>query len=293
MRTFITYTSLGSLETEKILKVIKDKGVTDQIASKEGIFISACRKGHLQVVLHLLPYVKSEDRLSVLNSQPSSNEPQLPPIVSKLVQDYLRKEKQASKVALETGKISDKNGQMDITVRPATSADYTFYLKIYEDLEIDHPPADEAMWNKRDMPGVTIITQGTEPVGYIWTQKYGEVYYLAYLIIVKEHRRKGIGTKALRLVKNQAKQLGYAKWGLDCDVLHQIPYKMYIKAGLSKEGELHHLKAPYTNPSMKRKTNLSTLVVYDQDRWSVLEKKYGMWKGRIDLFFSTECCRSC
>ena len=72
LRTFITYTSPGSLETEKILKVIKDNGFTDQIASKEGIFISACRKGHLQVVLHLLPYVKSEDRLSVLNSQPSS-----------------------------------------------------------------------------------------------------------------------------------------------------------------------------------------------------------------------------
>ena len=124
---------------------------------------------------------------------------------------------------------------MDITVRPATSADYTFYLKIYGDLEIDHPPADEAMWNKRDMPGVTIITQGAESVGYIWVQKYDELYYLIYLIVVKEHRRKGIGTKALRLVKNQAKQLGYAKWGLDCDVTAS-DYLQDVHQGWTEQG---------------------------------------------------------
>lgn len=172
--------------------------------------------------------------------------------------------------------------QTEIAVRPATPADYPYYLEIYPDLEIDQPPADEATWKESHLSSVTIITQGTRPVGYISIQSYGELYYLFYFVIGREHRQKGIGTKALKHVKNQAKQLGFNKWELDCDINHTIPYKMYIKAGMNKVGELYHLKAPY-NSSLVRETNMNVIVVYDPQQWSSLEDKYGLRKGIAKL----------
>jgi ribosomal protein S18 acetylase RimI-like enzyme len=201
-----------------------------------------------------------------------------------LIVYYIHREnKQASNMDINSLEKVSGDKQTEITVRPATPADYAYYLESYPDLEIDHPPADEVMWNKSDLPDVTIITQGTQSVGYIWTRKYDELYYLIYLVIGREYRRKGIGTKALKHVKNQAKQLGYNKWGLDCDMNHPIPYKMYIKAGMSKVGELYHVKAPYDS-SLSRKTNMNVMVVHDSDQWPLLEDKYGLRRGRIRTF---------
>jgi GNAT superfamily N-acetyltransferase len=189
------------------------------------------------------------------------------------------KSKQTPPVTNLLGKFSS-----DITVRPAIPADYAYYLEIYPDLEIDQPPVDEAMWSRRDLPGVTIITQGAQSVGYIWAIKYDQIYYLEYFVVGREHRRKGIGTKALRHLKAHAKQLGYGKWRLDCDPNHHIPYKMYIKAGMSKVGDMYHVKVPYSS-SLTRETNMNVMIVYDPEQWPILEDKYGLIKGRIQFLF--------
>lgn len=202
------------------------------------------------------------------------------PLVGLLVHYVHSNGKQSSPLATNT---SNKSSN-DITVRPATPADYTYYLEIYPDLEIDQPPVDEAMWNKRDLPGVTIITQGTQSVGYIWAIEYAQIYYLEYFVVGKEHRRKGIGTTALQHLKAHAKQLGYNKWVLDCDPNHHIPYRMYIKAGMSKVNDMYHLKAPYSS-SLTRDTNMSVMVVHDPEQWPILEDKYGLIKGRIKFLF--------
>lgn len=176
---------------------------------------------------------------------------------------------------------------IDVAFRPATPADYAFYLEIYPDLGIDQPPVTQAVWRGHHLPNVTIVIQDSQPVGYIWTLRYPDTYYLTYLVVKRECRRRGIGTKALRHVREQARQLGFSKWLIDADVMHPIPYRMYIKAGLSKVGELHHLKAPYTHRAMRGETGMSVLVVHDQDRWSNIEGKYGLRKGRIQLFTSS------
>ena len=97
------------------------------------------------------------------------------------------------------------------------------------------------------MPNVSIITHDAKAVGYIWVQLLGEVYYLTHLVVAKEHRRRGIGTAALKLLKRTAREKGFKKWGLHCDVLHEIPYKMYVKAGMRPDGQLFHLKTPSTS----------------------------------------------
>ena len=176
------------------------------------------------------------------------------------------------------------DGQAEIALRPATPADYAYYLEVYPDLEIDQPPGNEAVWNRRDLPTASIITRGAQPVGYIWVLKYDVVYYLEYFVIGRVHRGKGIGTKALESIKAHARELGYSRWGLDCDINHHIPYKMYTKAGMGKVGEVYHLKAPY-HSSLAGATTMSVMIVNDPEQWPILEEKYGLIKGRARFFF--------
>ena len=157
-------------------------------------------------------------------------------------------------------------------------------MKIYPDLDIDQPPLDEALWKKRELPSGTIITQGAQSVGYIWTLGYEVLYYLEYFVVEREHRGKGIGTKALQHIKKQAKELGYRRWGLDCDPNHPIAYRMYTKAGMSKVGEVYHLKAPYS-PSLTKETNMNVMVVYDPEQWPVLEDKYSVPRGCTKRYY--------
>ena len=200
-----------------------------------------------------------------------------------------RKSKQTSYLATHFLPKFNGDEQAEISIRPATPDDYPYYLEVYPDLEIDQPPASEAVWNNRDLPTVTIIMQGGQPVGYIWVLEYDVVYYLEYFVVGRVHRGKGIGTKALKSIKSHAKKLGYGRWGLDCDINHQLPHKMYTKAGMGKVGEMYHLKAPY-HSSLAGETNMNVMVVNDPDQWPILEDQYGLIKGRIRILLSRWNC---
>ena len=82
----------------------------------------------------------------------------------------LSKGVQTPQLAMKSMEKLGNDEQVKITVRPATPADYAYYLEIYPDLEGDTPPADEASWNRRELPNVVIIMQGAQSVGYTWFQ---------------------------------------------------------------------------------------------------------------------------
>jgi len=173
-----------------------------------------------------------------------------------------------------------------VSVHPATPADYPYYLQLYPDLEIDEPPVNLNNWTKHIMPHSYIITHDGVPVGYIRTQVYKEVYYLAYLVVAKEHRRKGIGTAALKLLKKVAREKGFKKWGLHCDVNHTIPYMMYIKAGLRLNGDFFHLKtqSQTIKSLVADPKDHSTIVVHDPSKWDEMERDYKIIPGTIVLW---------
>lgn len=172
-----------------------------------------------------------------------------------------------------------------VSLHPATPADYPYYLQLYPDLEIDQAPASLDTWTTHDMPNTQIITRDTVSVGYVWVQLIGEVYYLTFFVVAKEHRRKGIGTAAMKLLKKVAREKGFKKWGLHCDVLHTIPYKLYVKMGMHPDGQLFHLKAP--SQSVKalapQSKDYYTMIVHDPSRWTEMEQTYKIMPGDLAL----------
>ena len=64
-----------------------------------------------------------------------------------------------------------------------------------------------------------------------------------------------------------------------------IPYGMFLKAGMSKTGELHHLKAP-SGPALKRDTDMRAIVLEDPRVWTEAEELFKLRRGLIRVVYS-------
>lgn len=168
-----------------------------------------------------------------------------------------------------------------LIIRRAQESDFGLYLKMYPDLEIDAPPVVRKVWTQEHMPGVLIATIKNAPVGYIWLHNYDEVFYITYLIIARDWRRKGVGGRILEMLKDIAMERGYKKWGLHCDILHAIPHRMYLRAGMQVRGSLLHVKAPIESVLAYEKEDrrLTLVITDDPEEWTKLESKYDIISG--------------
>ena len=133
------------------------------------------------------------------------------------------------------------------------------------------------------MPETSIIMQGTISVGYILVRIIGDTYRLGHLVVAEELRGKGIGTATLKLVKKLARKRGLKRWGLHCDVTHEIPYKMYIKVGMTPKGQGFYLQVPTGSITSLAPVpqDLSLTVVVDAASWPELEIICGIFPGEI------------
>lgn len=176
-----------------------------------------------------------------------------------------------------------KNVPTDISIRPATPEDYPLYFRLYPAIGTDHPPVALEEWLKYEMSMMSIITRGTTSVGYTWAFPIGENYRLAHFVIAEEHRGKGIGTVALRLVKKVAREKGFKRWGLHCEVQHEIPYRMYIKAGMQPKGKGFYLTMPSESIASLAPAPIecSLTVALDASHWAELENVAGIMSGEI------------
>ena len=179
---------------------------------------------------------------------------------------------------------------VDIFIRPATLEDYPFYCQLYPEIGTDHPPVPVEAWTKYEMPKMSIIMQDTTSVAYVWAMGIGKNYYLVHLVVAHEYRRKGIGTATLRLVKKMAREKGFETWGLHCDVTHEIPYKMYIKAGLRPNGKGFYMHMPDESinslPSVPNQCSL--VIAPDKSTWTDLENASGIMNGEIEAWVKSE-----
>lgn len=174
-----------------------------------------------------------------------------------------------------------------LMLRPAQESDYNFYRKLFPEFEIDQPSCPPEMWVRESMSDALIATIESTPVGYIRIQYFTDVFYITWLTIAKEWPQEEIVAKTLGLLKELAKERGYKRWALHCDVLHAVPRQMYRKAGMEKvEGAiLLHLKAPVESVEayQKEDSQLITVAINDPKEWADLEAKYNHIRGQFHV----------
>jgi GNAT superfamily N-acetyltransferase len=167
-------------------------------------------------------------------------------------------------------------------IRPALESDYSYFLDLYPDLQVDQAPPNRNTWVKYDMQNAYIITMAADPVGYIWIKHWEEVLYLTIFVIGKEYHGKGIGTETLIQLQQFAKNQGFRKIGLHCDVAHTTPHSFYVKVGMQPTGKLFHLKVPAN--VIRHVETVSSLQFITGDNMECshkLEHEYGLFKGQI------------
>jgi ribosomal protein S18 acetylase RimI-like enzyme len=107
---------------------------------------------------------------------------------------------------------------MTIDLRPACSDDYAFALNLYieairplasawiEWVEADQEAQFASLWRPNDTR--IIVLQGKE-IGWVEFRATGDEIFLKQLYISPEHRRRGIGSRVMRLLLEERR--GVAK----------------------------------------------------------------------------------
>lgn len=95
-----------------------------------------------------------------------------------------------------------------------------------------------------------IVNMEGEEIGLIWYGRDCRSENTAFVfdfLINPEHRRKGFGTEALRLVEEEAKAGGYKKIGLNVFKFNTAAYALYQKMGYLTSEEFEGNMILYKN----------------------------------------------
>lgn len=173
-----------------------------------------------------------------------------------------------------------------LSLRPAAPEDFAFYSSVYPDLDVDAPPLSREAWIKELLPDTLLVTAGSDtPVCYLSVRHCNALLYILFLVVAQDWRRRGVATRSLQLLKDMAVERGYKKMGLHCNVLHDVPYRLYLKAGMTIKGRLTHVKAPiesiagYERPDSR----FTAVAVDDPSEWPELECKCKIPPGNARL----------
>ena len=108
---------------------------------------------------------------------------------------------------------------MTIDLRPACSDDYVFALNLYlkaikplaiawmEWVDQDQEAQFASLWRPDDSRIITL--DGREDIGWVEFRQTGDEIFLKQLYISPEHRRRGIGSRVMRLLLEERR--GVAK----------------------------------------------------------------------------------
>lgn len=112
--------------------------------------------------------------------------------------------------------------------------DYSHFSAFYPDVGIDGPTPTFEEWLLWVQPTQSLVMLSfvKEPIGYILPIYYGDNYYLLHFMVAKERRGQGIGRHVMNAMIRDARERGFSKFSLDCDVTHKRIYAFYESFGM-------------------------------------------------------------
>ncbi|MBO1906353.1 GNAT family N-acetyltransferase [Microvirga sp. 3-52] len=135
---------------------------------------------------------------------------------------------------------------MTIELRPACSDDYVFALELYieairplasawiEWIETDQEAEFASLWRPTD---TRIITLDGQEIGWVEFRRTGDEVFLKQLYIAHSHQRRGIGSRAMRLLLEKQRE---AAKSMALFVLKNNPsYRFYEHHGFKVVHETH------------------------------------------------------
>ena len=123
---------------------------------------------------------------------------------------------------------------MTLRFRPACAEDYPLFLRLYRELRVEDPPADEEVWASHVAPDAWIMEREGEPVGYAFRQILDEEGYLRHLVVDPGCREEGLGHAAMAQLTRELRAAGVRRLRLNVKPDNRAAIALYERHGLRR-----------------------------------------------------------
>lgn len=178
---------------------------------------------------------------------------------------------------------------MPVALRPVTEDDYDIYKAYFAEIEERYEPMSKKLWTEQHLKSSQVITYDGKDVGYIWPVVIKKLLYVFELGVDREYKKKGIGRKALELLRESAIKQGYNSIALHCEKFKEAALGLYLGAGFKVMHEAYSLamdseKLKSVSTESSQHDSVMVQPTFSKSDWDYVEQRYPMIDGAIEVF---------
>jgi ribosomal protein S18 acetylase RimI-like enzyme len=176
------------------------------------------------------------------------------------------------------------------TIRPAGAADYSAFVRLFPELEVDDPPTPLENFIRDVMPTMLVAEAGegtAEPdraVGYTHFQVIEDLTYVRHIVTAPEARRTGVGRALLAAVASRARAAGCSAWCLNVKRENTAAIALYEALGMARAFDSKALHLDWANADIAsldvHNTRISARPIEADDDGRV-EAAMGLMSGQL------------
>jgi GNAT superfamily N-acetyltransferase len=134
---------------------------------------------------------------------------------------------------------------MTFTTRPATPADYSFFVRLFAELGAPDPTPPAERFASEIVPRAAVLEEGGAPVGYSAWNVFERTFHVANVVVAPEARGRGAGRAILEDLRARARAAGCTRWYLNVKQENAVALRLYERARFAIEGESWALHATW------------------------------------------------
>lgn len=120
-----------------------------------------------------------------------------------------------------------------VEIRPATSADYAAFVRLFGHLETgDDVPAPEVWRDELGPQSMVCVVEG-ETVGYICCQILDGIGYVRHVALDPSHRGRGLGRRLMHAAADRMRDAGIDGWRLNVKPDNAQALRLYEGLGMT------------------------------------------------------------
>ena len=133
----------------------------------------------------------------------------------------------------------------EIIIRPAQTADYPSFARLFPELLVGDPVPDAARWRDELLPSSFIAEDGSGVIGYSYFQMIGGTGYIRHVVVAPSARGRGVGERIMAALRQRFRDCGGKTWELNVKPDNHAAIRLYERFGLRPQYRSTALGLPW------------------------------------------------
>jgi len=169
---------------------------------------------------------------------------------------------------------------MTFTTRPAIEADYSTFLRLFPELQVEDPVPTLDAFRDRMVSRTLVLERANEPAGYAYYLVYGTTLHVGHVVVDPAYRKVGGGVELLDGLRQRAREEGCSRWYLNVMQGNVAALRLYEKCGFTIEHDSWAVRCGWDVLSAFPKQEAVARELLPEDD-EIFELRFRVDRGRL------------